>query len=65
MIDHDPPLTEEELHAFVDGQLPADRRKAVAAWLAAHPDQAVLVRAWRSQAEDHPRPLRRGRRWTL
>ena len=51
MIDRDSPVTEEELHAFVDGQLPADRREAVAAWLAANPDQAVLVAAWRSQAE--------------
>ena len=26
MIDRDSPVTEEELHAFVDGELPADRQ---------------------------------------
>ena len=64
MIDRDLPVTEEELHAFVDGELPADRREAVAAWLAAHPDQAVLVAAWRVAGREHPRPLRRGRQRT-
>ena len=51
MIDRDSPVTEEELHAFVDGELPADRQEAVAAWLSAHPEQAALVAAWRAQAE--------------
>ena len=51
MIDRDSPVTEEELHAYVDGELPADRQEAVAAWLAAHPEQAALVAAWRAQAE--------------
>jgi anti-sigma factor RsiW len=51
MIDRDSPVTEEELHAFVDGELPADRQEAVTAWLAAHPEQAALVAAWRAQAE--------------
>lgn len=51
MIDRDLPVSEEELHAFVDGQLPADRREAVAAWLADNPDQAAMVAAWRAQAE--------------
>jgi anti-sigma factor RsiW len=52
MIDRDMPVTEEELHAFVDGELPADRTQAVDAWLAAHPDQAALVSAWRAQADN-------------
>src|SRR5450830_1078777 len=43
MIDRDSPVTDEELHAFVDGELPADRKEAVAAWLATHPDDAALV----------------------
>ena len=30
MIDNNSPVTEDELHAFVDGELPADRREAVA-----------------------------------
>ncbi len=51
MIDRDSPVTEEELHAFVDGELPADRQDAVAAWLAAHDDDAATVAAWRSQAD--------------
>jgi anti-sigma factor RsiW len=51
MIDRDSPVTEEELHAFVDGELPADRQEAVSAWLAAHPEQATLVGAWRAQAD--------------
>jgi len=51
MTDRDSPVTEEELHAFVDGELAADRKEAVAAWLAGHPEQAALVAAWRAQAE--------------
>jgi anti-sigma factor RsiW len=51
MNDRDSPVSEDELHAYVDGELPADRREAVAAWLAEHPEQAALVSAWRAQAE--------------
>ncbi len=51
MIDRDSPVTEDELHAYVDGELPADRRGAVEAWLASHPDDAARVAAWRAQAE--------------
>jgi len=51
MIDNNSPVTEDELHAYVDGELPADRREAVASWLAAHPEQAATVAAWRAQAE--------------
>jgi anti-sigma factor RsiW len=51
MTTNDSPVTEEELHAYVDGELPADRQAAVAAWLAAHPDDAAHVGAWRTQAD--------------
>jgi len=51
MIDRDQPVTEDELHAYIDGELPADRKEAVAAWLAEHPEQAALVAAWQAQAE--------------
>src|ERR1017187_5741019 len=51
MTTSDSPVTEEELHAYVDGELPADRQEAVAAWLAAHPEQAALVAGWRAQAD--------------
>ena len=52
MTDRDSPVTEEELHAYVDGELPADRHEAVTAWLATHPEQAATVAAWRAQAEN-------------
>ena len=51
MIDRDSPVTEDELHAYIDDELPADRSKVVAAWLADHPEQATLVASWRAQAE--------------
>ena len=45
------PVNEDQLHAFVDGELPADRREAVTTWLAEHPEQAALVATWQAQAE--------------
>src|SRR5436305_9463261 len=51
MIDRESPVTEDELHAYVDGELPADRQPAVEAWLAAHADDAARVSAWRAQAD--------------
>lgn len=51
MADKNLTVTEDELHAYVDGQLPAERCGAVEAWLAAHPDDATRVAAWRGQAE--------------
>ncbi|MGZ5837555.1 MAG: anti-sigma factor family protein [Xanthobacteraceae bacterium] len=51
MIDRSMPVTEDELHAFVDGELSADRRDGVDAWLATHPDDAARVATWRAQAD--------------
>lgn len=51
MTDRDSPVTADELHACVDGMLPADRKRAVEAWLAAHPDDAARVAEWRALAE--------------
>jgi anti-sigma factor RsiW len=51
MIDRDSPVTEDELHAYVDGEIPADRRGAVEAWLASHPEDAARVAQWQAQAE--------------
>ncbi|MBV9236310.1 MAG: anti-sigma factor [Xanthobacteraceae bacterium] len=51
MFDRDQPVTEEDLHAYVDGELAPERREAVEAWLAAHPDDTARVGAWRAQAE--------------
>jgi anti-sigma factor RsiW len=50
MIDRNSPVTTDELHAYVDGVLPADRRTAVEAWLATHPEDAAHVAEWRAQA---------------
>jgi anti-sigma factor RsiW len=47
MIDRDQIVSEEELSAYSDGELPAERRSAVEAWLATHPDDAAKVAAWR------------------
>ena len=68
MIDRDPPVTEDELHAYVDGELPADRHRAVEAWLASHPEDMARVALWRAQMDeiraryggafDEPRPAR-------
>jgi len=46
----DSPLTEEELHAYADGALPADRVASVEAYLAANPAEAARVAEWRAQA---------------
>jgi len=51
MTNKDFPVSEDELHAYVDGELPGDRHEAVAAWLANHPDAAEQVAAWRAQSE--------------
>lgn len=51
MIDRDSPVTEDELHAYVDGEIPADRRGAVEAWLASHPEDAARVAQWQAQAD--------------
>jgi anti-sigma factor RsiW len=51
MIGNNNTVTEDELHAYVDGELPADRIPAAEAWLASHPEDAARVAAWRAQAE--------------
>ena len=45
MTDPKIPVTEDELHAFVDNELPAERRGDVEAWLAAHPEEAARVQS--------------------
>src|SRR5438270_48194 len=51
MSDKDAPVTEDELQAYVDGELAAERHNAVDAWLMGHPEEAARVAAWRAQAE--------------
>jgi len=48
MTDHNIPVTEDELHAYVDNELPAERSQAVQAWLASHPEDAERISAWRA-----------------
>ena len=50
MTDRKISITEDELHAHVDRELPAERRADVEAWLAAHPDDAERVQSWRAMA---------------
>jgi anti-sigma factor RsiW len=51
MTDPRIPVTEDELHAYVDNELPAERRGDVEAWLGSHPDCAARVKAWREMAD--------------
>ena len=44
------PVTEDELHAYVDGELPADRIEAVKDWLETHPDDAAQVAQWQAMS---------------
>src|SRR3982074_866564 len=48
MTDPKIPVTEDELHAYVDNELPAERRGDVEAWLATHPDDAQRGRSRRA-----------------
>src|SRR4051812_20730772 len=50
MDDHDASVTEDELHAYVDGELSDEHRARVEAWLAVHPEDAARVASWRAQA---------------
>jgi anti-sigma factor RsiW len=51
MSDPGRPIAEEELHAYVDGQLEADRQPMVLRYLQDHPDVARRVTAWRAQRD--------------
>lgn len=46
------PVTEAELHAYADGHLPEERRKAVEAWLATRPEESERVAAYRRLAQE-------------
>lgn len=42
-------ITETDLHAYVDGQLPAAQQAEIEAWLADHPEEAARLHAYRAQ----------------
>jgi anti-sigma factor RsiW len=43
------PVTEADLHAYVDGLLPLARQAEIETWLAARPEEAARLAAYRSQ----------------
>lgn len=45
------PVTEAELHAYVDGLLPEARRAEIEAYLASRPEEAERVNAYRAQGQ--------------
>lgn len=45
------PITEADLHAWLDGQLPPDRMALVEAYLADHPDDLDRFASYRTQAD--------------
>src|SRR3954467_9793482 len=52
MVDrHNTAVTEDELHVYVDGELPADRREAVEIWLPGHPGEDARRAVGRAHAE--------------
>jgi anti-sigma factor RsiW len=46
------PVSEADLQAYADGKLPEERRAAVAAWLAAHPEDAERIETYRQLAAE-------------
>jgi anti-sigma factor RsiW len=48
----EPLVTEADLQAYADGKLPEERRVAVAAWLAAHPEDAERIESYRQLAAE-------------
>jgi len=49
MTDQQRPVSDDELHAYADGVLAGTRVAEVEAWLAANPEAAGRVQAWREQ----------------
>jgi anti-sigma factor RsiW len=52
MTNDQKPVTEADLHAYVDGFLDEERRREVELWLSGHPEQEAEVRQWQAQAAD-------------
>ncbi|MBX5170017.1 anti-sigma factor [Rhizobium sp. NZLR1b] len=49
MNEANPIVTEADLHAYADGQLPQAARARIEAYLADNPDEAALVAEWQAQ----------------
>ncbi|MBB3914299.1 anti-sigma factor family protein [Rhizobium fabae] len=49
MNDANPIVTEADLHAYADGQLPESARARVEAFLADNPDEAAAIAGWQAQ----------------
>jgi anti-sigma factor RsiW len=47
----DQPISEDELHAYVDGDIEPARRLDIALYLARHPDEAARMEVFRAQRE--------------
>jgi anti-sigma factor RsiW len=54
------PVAEEELHAYIDGELPEARRADVEAYLIKHPGEARRLDAYRADGETIARIFSRG-----
>ena len=46
------PITEADLHAWVDGQLGAERGREIEAYLAERPEEGARLAAYRAQARE-------------
>ena len=51
MVEREPSVSEEDLHAYVDGQIAGGECAVVEKWLESHPEDAARVAAWRAQAD--------------
>ncbi|MBX5143861.1 anti-sigma factor family protein [Rhizobium lentis] len=49
MNETNPSVTEADLHAYADGELPAAARAHIEAYLADNPDEAAMVAEWQAQ----------------
>lgn len=52
MTDDHKPVTEADLHAYVDGLLDEGRRREIELWLNRHPEDEAEVRQWQTQAAE-------------
>ena len=46
------PISDADLHSYVDGQLPPERQRLVEAWLVDHPQDAERIAGWSEQMQE-------------